>query len=480
MGASQSRRLVPDLTLIGFMLAGCVALAAMAGTQWLASQERRATTWAIEGQQVLEVIADARTALADIQNGNRGYTIEGTEESLAPYRQGRANIAATTARLRTMLKDTPEQQAHLADFERLLQARLDTAAQIVEARRTGGVEAVGRIIGSGAPAREMANLRSVLDAMSREQDAIFRERAHEQQATLSALATWVTGVTFLLLPGLGLLYAQTRRRYAAQQRVAQSEAELRSLNERLEGEVALRTRELRDANSELERAQLRLQKLSARIVEYQEQERRRLAYELHEEMAQSMSAIRIDLMRAQRGAVAGGPLDDALALLDALIAQTREMVGRLRPKMLDDLGLADALDSELAYVGKRNGWETRLRVEPDEFPPLPSAVATACFRVAQEALSNAARHAQAHRIDVGLRLQGPGLELTVQDDGVGFDPQQPHPDRPDAESFGLAFMRERARQIDGLLEIGPGNNARGVRVRLQVPLAAAAPADPDL
>jgi PAS domain S-box-containing protein len=599
MGAPRLRRSPADLTLIGFIVAACVALALVAATQWLAWQQGRASEWALRGQEALGVIADTRAALVDIQNGHRGYTIEGTQESLRPYEQGTAAIVAHARRLRELLRDTPEQQTHLAEFERLLPSRLATAAQIVEARRTGGFEAASQVVATGGAAWEMALLRSVLDDMDRQQETIFRQRVDQQHATLTRLARWVGAVTFLLLPALGLLYVQIRRRRAMQQALVESEEQLRltmesvvgyaivmldpdgrvktwnagaerilgytrdqahehalasfyppdqvqqgepaadldravrhgshavegwrvrrdgsafwattvlnvivapdgeirgysmvlrdlterrridaekahvaeqlrSLNETLEAQVALRTQELRASNEELERTKLRLQQLSARIVEHQEQERRRVAYELHEDMAQSMSAIRIDLVRAQRDADSGRPVTDALKLLDALIGQTRDMVARLRPTMLDDLGLPDALEGELAWHGKRHGWQTRLHVAPRDFPVLPPQVATACFRVAQEALSNAARHAHAQSVEVGLRMRGNGLELTVQDDGVGFDPQQLLAADTESESFGLAFMRERARQIDGRLEIGRASEGRGVRVRLLVPLA---------
>ena len=600
MGALPLRRSPVDLTLVGFIVAGCVALAFMAATQWLAWQQRRAADWALQSQEVLAVLADTRAALVDIQNGHRGFSIEGTPEALQPYVQGSAAIVRDAARLRQLLQDTPEQQAPLAEFERLLPMRLTTAARIVEARRSRGFEAAREIVAGGAPAREMAALRTVLDAMVRQQQTVFRGSADQQHATLARLATWSGAATFLLLPGLGLLYAQIRRRRAAQQGLVEREEQLRmmmqsvvdyaivmldpegrvqawnagaerilgytpgqaqeqalasfypppeaqqgspaadlehaaqqgshlaegwrvrrdgsrfwattaltaiagedggvrgfsmvlrdlterrrideektkvaeqlhTLAETLETQVALRTQELSEANAGLERAKLRLQHLSARIVEYQEQERRRMAYELHEDMAQSMSAIRIDLVRAQHDAGNGQHVADAIALLDALIAQTRDMVARLRPTMLDDLGLPDALEGELALQAKRHGWQTHLQVEPrDDFPVLPPEVATACFRVAQEALSNAARHAQARRVDVGLRLLGPDLELTVQDDGVGFDVEQHLAFDADSESFGLAFMRERARQIDGRLEIARAGGGRGVRVTLLVPLA---------
>jgi signal transduction histidine kinase len=429
--------------LIGFLLAGCVALAMVAATQWLAWQERRAAEWVIEGQQALQVIADTRAALVDVQNGHRGFTIEGTTESLQPYLKGTVELARDAARLRQLLQDTPQQQAQLAEFQRLLPARLASAAQIVAVRRSGGFEAARQLVANGSSAREMTQLRELLDGMERQQELVFRDRARQQNALLTRLATWVGAVTLLLLPVLGLLYTQMRRRRAAH-----------------------------DANAELARAQLRLQQLAASMVEHQEQERGHLAYELHEDMAQSMSAIRIDLVRAQRGADTGKSLEDAIALVDALIAQTRDMVARLRPTLLDALGLPEALEGELAWHARRNAWSTQLQVQPEEFPALPPRIATACFRIAQEAISNVARHAHAAGVTVALRVQGARLELSVEDDGVGFEMEQLEGSDLDAERFGLAFMRERARQVGATVDIARGSGGRGVRVALAVPLAA--------
>lgn len=472
MGAARLRIPPAHLTLAGFIMAACVALALMAATQWLAWQERRALGWTLQSQEVLAVLADTRAALVDIQNGHRGFSIEGTPEALAPYVQGTAAIVTLAARLRELLRDAPGQQPHLAHFERLLQARLATAARIVETRRSAGFEAARQIVATGTPAREMEALRAVLDAMVRQQETVFRQRAEQQQATLTRLAAWVGGVTFLLLPALGVLYAQIRRRRLIDEEKARVAGELQSLTETLEAQVAARTRELRQANEDLERTQQRLQQLSARIVEYQEQERRRVAYELHEDMAQSMSAIRIDLERAQRNTDDGRSVAGAIQLLDGLIAQTRDMVARLRPTMLDDLGLPDALEGELAQHAKRNGWQAHLEVEPKDFPALPPAVATACFRIAQEALFNAARHAHAHRVDVSLRARDSGLTLAVEDDGVGFDVERHLAADGDSENFGLVFMQERARQIGARLAFEPGSGGQGVRLRLEVPLQA--------
>jgi signal transduction histidine kinase len=146
------------------------------------------------------------------------------------------------------------------------------------------------------------------------------------------------------------------------------------------------------------------------------------------------------------------------------------MVRRLRPTMLDDLGLAEAIEGELAVHARRQGWQVRLEVEPQDFPILPPQLATACFRIAQEALANAAWHAHARHVQVALRAPAEGgLVLTVEDDGVGFDVEQQLAAGHEADSFGLLFMRERARQVGGVVDMRGGSGGQGVRVQLSVP-----------
>ncbi|WP_168107630.1 CHASE3 domain-containing protein [Ramlibacter lithotrophicus] len=238
--------------------------------------------------------------------------------------------------------------------------------------------------------------------------------------------------------------------------------ELQRLNRSLEAQVRERTADLLDAK-------LRLRDLSAQLITAQEQERRHIARELHDDTGQSLTVIRMHLMDVLRGAEgAGARIPECVAIVDAAIAQIRGMALNLRPTMLDDLGLAAALEWALEQQGRPAGWETALEAD-DDFSEVPAEIQTACFRIGQEALTNAARHAGATEVSVELRMVGGELELTVQDNGAGFDLARYSSPAERKKHFGLISMGERAGLVGGHLDIAtaPG---RGTRVRAILPV----------
>ncbi|MCW5613126.1 MAG: PAS domain S-box protein [Rubrivivax sp.] len=230
--------------------------------------------------------------------------------------------------------------------------------------------------------------------------------------------------------------------------------------------VADVTQRRREA-AELQRSRQALRGLSASVVDAREQERRRIARELHDELGQRLSALKLGL--AGCAGSAGMALDDPrlqgmLAMLDDTVASLRRIAADLRPLMLDDLGLAAAVEWLAEEATRRLGMQ--VRVEIDELQPEPGErLAIAVYRMVQEALTNAARHAKARHVQVALRCRDGELQLTVQDDGIGF--QLPARARPG--SYGLLGMRERARLLGGRVEIDnrPGG---GGRVRVWLPL----------
>ncbi len=213
----------------------------------------------------------------------------------------------------------------------------------------------------------------------------------------------------------------------------------------------------------------RLQILSRRLIEAQEAERRRIALELHDEIGQALTALKMNIQAAQATAGPGpgtGRLEESLEIIARTIGQVRDLSLDLRPSMLDDLGLVAALRWYLDRQAQRVGYRARFAADPDEIQLDPA------FRVAQEALTNVARHAHARRVEVMLRLRDGALRLAVRDDGAGFDPGPTLRRGARGEGLGLLGMRERATQLGGRVAIrsSPG---RGTVVRLTVPVARA-------
>ncbi len=239
--------------------------------------------------------------------------------------------------------------------------------------------------------------------------------------------------------------------------------------ERLQTEI----RERRLAQQALQHSTVQLRALSRRVLETQEAERRRVARELHDELGQSLTAIKIQLQSRQFGRVAddgadGDMRDASIQIVDHAIDQMRRIALGLRPSVLDDLGLAPALrwladeaTTRSPLIVQVQGGQNHARIDPH--------CETVCFRIAQEALTNAVRHGGATRVVLQLRIDDDKVWLQIDDDGAGFDVEAALQFASHGGSMGLLGMRERARLAGGVLEIvsGPG---RGTSVRLTCPL----------
>jgi PAS domain S-box-containing protein len=226
--------------------------------------------------------------------------------------------------------------------------------------------------------------------------------------------------------------------------------------------------------AELSNGRARLEVLSRRLLRAQEDERRAIARELHDQIGQGLTAARVSL-----SIVAGGPLRaearrhvaESAALIEALLAQVRDLSLALRPALLDDLGLDAALEALARNLARSTGLEIACAIEPEP-DRLEADVATTCYRAAQEALTNIVRHAGARRARLVLRHLGDHLELIVSDDGRGFDVTDALRRAAEGGSLGILGMRERVTLLGGTLTIraAPG---RGTEVRAVVPWRAA-------
>jgi signal transduction histidine kinase len=225
--------------------------------------------------------------------------------------------------------------------------------------------------------------------------------------------------------------------------------------------------------AEVEQARGELQRLSARLLEVEEEGRRQLARELHDEIGQSLALLQIEIARAQSAVssaqTAGLPerLERARALAMETVQTIRNISVLLRPALLDDLGLAPALQFQVEHFLRRSGIACEY-VEENVSDQLPDAVKTCVYRVVQEALHNCEKHSGASRVRVAVR-QYPGLlQVEVNDDGRGFAlNEKGMPSK--TTGLGLLGIRERTVIVRGALEIdsAPG---RGTRLSLRIPI----------
>lgn len=216
-----------------------------------------------------------------------------------------------------------------------------------------------------------------------------------------------------------------------------------------------------------------LQELSAKLVTAQEQERRHIARELHDEIGQALTAIKVELAYAERSIEdAQGPttvLQAARNITDGALHQVRDLSYLLHPAVLDEFGLVSAVGQYIKAFGGRHGIEVELSQSSMDSRLAPETEAAA-YRIIQEALTNVAKHAGATAAKVCVARQPDTLRIVIEDNGVGFDPSAPR--SPDRRGLGLIGMRERAAHLNGTVVIDSARG-RGTRIVVELPVRRA-------
>ena len=294
------------------------------------------------------------------------------------------------------------------------------------------------------------------------------------------------GVVFLTFGALGLVLAflvywiPVRVVGTAERRITQLVSELESssqalshLNRTLEDKVSQRSSALKETLEDLRAKERNLRELSRRALRLQESERRAIGRELHDETGQSLTAIRINLQLMEERARNDAGLQelrrlaaDTLELLDTSLSEVRRLVARLGPAILDEMGFMKSLKRLCDGLEERTAADVNLET-PDTMPSLSGPMETALYRIAQEALTNVARHAEATKVRLRLSYHPhhERLSLEISDNGRGFEAQGP----PPKKGRGLAGIQERAELLGGELELH-ASRGEGVTLHITVPV----------
>jgi signal transduction histidine kinase len=240
-------------------------------------------------------------------------------------------------------------------------------------------------------------------------------------------------------------------------------------------ERRLRGQRLRDLQTSRE-----LSDLSAKLITAQEEERRTIARELHDEVGQVLTAIKVELAVAQRDIDASGgnphALIDARAITDGALTTVRDLSQLLHPPLLDDMGLPAAVEWYLNAFSKRHAVRTEVLLDRMEARLNPE-VETTAYRIVQEALTNVAKHARASWCRVRLERRPMAVAVSIEDDGIGFDPVEV--ERPERrQGLGLIGIRERAARLHGTVRFD-SRHGEGTRLVVELPIAVPyAPVEP--
>ena len=311
--------------------------------------------------------------------------------------------------------------------------------------------------------RAMDIVRSIVQRIREQEEAHLVKRIRESEEDMEYLfvialfSKVVMGVILVAL--FVLIWREMTCRYAAQAALAVAHAEL-------EERIRERTVQLSDANA-------RLTVLSRNVLGVQENERQRIARDLHDEIGQALTAINLNLRNLQddAGSAASASLvSDCLSLLKSVIGSVRNLAINLRPSLLDELGFGAAAKWYLQRQAERAGWRGSFAATnwSDE---MPEDAAITCFRILQEALNNIAKHAAATAVDVRISRDASDIVLEIQDNGCGFDVARARQDARFGHSVGLLAMEERAHLVGGVLTIA-SNVSEGTMIKVSLPCVA--------
>lgn len=260
-------------------------------------------------------------------------------------------------------------------------------------------------------------------------------------------------------PGMLVAFEDITRRHRADEERDRLFQELQEERAKLEARVRERTEELAESNRQL-------REMSERLLAAQEDEQRRIARELHDEIGQGLTALRILLSRGAKGAEE--PVDilrESLNATEEIVKNVRALCGSLRPQMLDDLGLLPAIRWHIQTFGERTGIKVKFSERGIDETQIPPATRSTIFRVVQEGLTNVARHSRAKQAAVALRQDRASIALEIADKGRGFNLNE-----VSASSNGLSGIRERIALAKGSCEITSAPGA-GTKILIQLPVS---------
>ena len=443
------RRIRAALLAVAAALAVVVAAAmsaqaSLAELNAMADQRGRVRTNLLRSAHFLSL-------LKDLETGQRGFVITGREEFLVPYSEANAAIPRDFATLRGALAADSPPGFSWDDLDTHIRKRQELAARAVSDRRTLGSHAIDEtdVFTEGKAAMDIIRDRFAALDHYQEQRLADLNGAVGELRRRARLVAWTAS---LLTIGLALtaiiLFLRERVRRQA------LEDSLRDANQTLEERVAARTAELSAAHD-------RIAGFAAELDRSVEAERRRLAREVHDQIGQVFTAIKMVFRTLPPSTL---PPEQEAALdgaVDMGVQTARRIAATLRPPLLDDLGLPAAVDHFLTTF---SGLECRSDIADHRC--LDDVTALQLFRIVQEAVTNSLRHAGATHLDITGHRREDAYELVIEDDGGGFDPQAIRPG-----SQGLTNIRERAALAGGSAAITsiPGD---GTRIVIRIPLGS--------
>lgn len=399
------------------------------------------------------------TVITAAESGQRGYLLTGQTGYLEPYYVAMRSWRSEIDRLRNLTADNAARQQDIAALEQLTAAAISRLKATISRSPQPGPNGNADVAGTERATTTMDRVRGIVDRMTAEEDArieALRREVLRDLLVAGGIALLTTVVTVAVLIGLNKLL----RKYVRDRENAE--------NAMLEANQVL--------NEQVEQRTAELTELSQHLIRVSEEEKAKLARELHDTLGSNLTAINMDLNWIQRR-LPEAPreikerLQRVLQMLTETVELKHEVIEGLRPSHLDNLGLAFAMRSHCREFTRRTGLPCDVEVQED-FDDLDPAWSIALYRIAQESLTNITKHAQASRVRITLSREDGGIRLRIVDDGVGLAEES----LTKPKSHGIVGMRERMRQMGGRFQIRRPEEGPGTVVEAFIPNSSSAPA----
>lgn len=403
---------------------------------------------ALTGQLQLERFM---SLFKDLETGQRGFVITGRAEYLEPYQAALEQIPAAYDAVTEGIKLPATHAFDWVKFERLVSARKAQAAAVILEREKRGQDILSDQLLFDSGKKTMDEIRANIAVLNTVQRQVI-EQVEQDMQTLrdrTNLRIWLSSCFsgLMTMAGIALFIFERLRRQKL-------ESSLRSNAALLEQRVAERTASLESASSQI-------RKFSIKLENSIEAEHRRISREVHDQLGQTFTAIKMIFHSMKSGGMAPQQHAAMTSAIDAGVATTRRIAAELRPPLLDDLGLVAALEQYVQGVAKLFSLSGTVQITGQEV--LTDSQALQLFRVVQEACTNVGRHARASHLAVIGASVGQGFELSVEDDGQGIDAALMRDG-----ALGLVGLRERAAMMGGQIQV-QNRIGGGTRVWIRIP-----------
>jgi signal transduction histidine kinase len=478
MNSRRSLSSLRDKVGIAFIIA-LISVMAMGALQYRTERRLEEENQRVSHtQEVLRDLAALRNGLNRADASAQSFVITGDSGYLTPFIQATKNIRDQLQSLGKLTADNAGQQDRLDKLEPLENSSIRALQSEIDARKAGTLAPEELLPLENSVRKATDDARLTVADMEAEEAALLRQRNEaaqrsNHQTNLLILFGSLTAFVLLGASGVALYFDMTARREVEASRIKAYEA-LERANEGLEKQVA----ERRQAELRLQASEQSLRQLSLRLLQTQDDERRRIARELHDNAGQYLAAIGMAL-DAARNAALNLPtplirkLEEASEITKACITEVRTLSHLLHPPLLEELGLSSAVRWYVEGFSDRSGIRVQIEM-PEELGRLGDDVEIVLFRVLQESLTNIHRHSQSKTATIRIGADSRQAWLEVQDEGKGRDDGNGNvSSEPFRAGVGITGMRERVTDLAGVFEISPGGN--GTRVKAVLPLAPERP-----